>query len=448
MKPHISSSASVIGRMHPPNLGVYLGALPPNGSDRYPQSPRNTPTMALTDTAIRNAKPSAKPYKLADGGGLFLYVNQTGGKLWRMKFRVGGREGLLSFGQYPHVGLAQAREKRDEAKRQLAEGKSPSLERKRAAIAAKAAQGHTFAAVAEELIAKREREGMAATTAGKLRWYAHLLARIGARPIGEIEAFELLTELQKIEASGRHETATNTLSLAGRVFRYAVATGRATRDVAADLRGALTAPKVRHRAAILDAPGAGRIMRAIEAYEGRRSTRFALALLAHTFPRPGELRLAEWREFDLDGAAWRIPAARTKMRKEHVIPLSTQVVAILRNLHAMTGGLGLVIRSPRGFDRPLSENAFNAALRTMGFGPDEMVAHGFRAMASTLLNESGNWSPDAIERALAHGDADAVRGAYHRGAHWKERVAMMQWWSDQLDALRTGAEIVPLRKGA
>ena len=403
--------------------------------------------MPLTDTAIRNAKAAAKPYKLTDGGGLFLYVAPTGGKLWRLKYRHGGREGLLSFGSYPLVGLADARQKRDEAKRQLAEGKSPAVEKKRAAIAARDAASNTFAALAEELIAKREREGLAATTAGKLRWYALLLAPIGERPIGQIEAFELLAPLQKIEASGRHETATNTLALAGRVFRYAIATGRASRDVAADLRGALTAPKVRHRAAILDAAGAGRVMRSIEAYGGRQATKLALALLAHAFPRPGELRLAEWREFDLGAATWRIPAARTKMRKEHVIPLSTQALAMLRELHAMTGGKGLVIRSPRP-GRALSENAFNVALRGMGFDKDEMSAHGFRAMASTLLNESGKWSADAIERALAHGDVDTVRGAYHRGAHWAERVKMMQWWSDQLDALRDGAEIVPFKKGA
>jgi integrase len=408
----------------------------------------DTPTMPLTDTAVRNAKAAGKPFKMADGGGLFLYVTPAGGKLWRLKCRFGGKEQLLSFGAYPTVGVADARQKREEAKRQLAEGKSPAVEKKRAAIIAKAAQGATFAKVAEELIAKREREGLAPTTAAKLRWYASLLARIGERPVGEIEAFELLEPLQKIEVSGRYETAVNTLSLAGRVFRYAVATGRARRDVAADLRGALTAPKVTHHAAILDAEGAGRIMRSIEVYKGQRQTRIALALLAHTFPRPGELRLADWREFDLDAATWRIPAARTKMRKEHLVPLSTQVVAMLRDLHAMNGREGLLVRSLRSSGKPISENTLNVALRAMGYGADEMTSHGFRAMASTLLNESGKWNPDAIERALAHGDSDTVRGAYHRGAHWAERVEMMQWWSDRLDALRDGADIVPFRKGA
>jgi integrase len=402
--------------------------------------------MPLTDTTIRNAKPRATAYKLADAGGLFLFVAPTGGKLWRLKYRLHGREQLLSFGAYPAVSLAEARQRREEAKRQLAEGKSPALEKKRAAVAARVAQDNTFARVAEEMIAKREREGMATTTAGKLRWYLSLLGQLGGRPIGEIEAFELLEPLRKIEASGRCESATNTLAFAGRVFRYAVVTGRAKRDVAADLRGALTSPKVTHRAAILDAEGAGRLLRSIDAYGGQRITKLAFELLAHTFPRPGELRLAEWSEFDLDGAIWRIPAARTKMRKPHAIPLSTQALAILAELRAMSDGEGLVFRSLRSPRRPISENTLNVALRTMGFSGEEMSSHGFRAMASTLLNESGKWHPDAIERALAHGDGDAVRGAYARGQHWDERVQMARWWSDRLDAFRDGAEVVPLRK--
>ena len=397
--------------------------------------------MALTDVQIRNAKAKGKAYKLSDSNGLFLQVMATGSKLWRMKFRHGGKEGLLSFGPYPEVTLAEAREKRDRARRQMREGLNPSLEKRRAAIVTKLAAGNTFAIVAEEVVAKREREGLAPTTAAKLRWYASLLAKVASRPIGEIEAFELLEPLRKIEASGRHETAVNTLAFAGRVFRYAVATGRARRDVAADLRGALTTPRVTHHAAIVDAEGAGRIMRSIEAYTGQRVTRLALVMMAHTFPRPGELRHADWREFDLDGATWRIPAARTKMRKEHLIPLSSQAVATMRELVAISSGEGLVLRSFRNPRKPISENTLNIALRAMGYGADEMTSHGFRAMASTLLNESGKWNPDAIERALAHGDSDTVRGAYHRGLHWAERVEMMQWWSDYLEALRDGARL-------
>ena len=408
--------------------------------------PRNS--RPLTDTAARNAKPDAKPYKLADGGGLYLYVAPTGGKLWRLKCRHGGREQLLSFGAYPAVALAEAREKRDYAKRQLAAGKSPALEKRRSAIAARVASEATFAVVAGELIAKRIREGLAPATATKLRWYLDLLGPLSERPVGEIEAFEILDPLRRIEASGRHESATNALSFAGRVFRYAVATGRAKRDVAADLRGALTAPKVKHRAAVLDPVGAGRMMRSIDGYGGQRATRLALFMLAHAFPRPGELRLAMWDEIDLDGAVWSIPAERTKMRKPHAIPLSRQVLVVLNELHALTGGKGLVFPSIRKKGAPLSENTLNVALRSMGWGADEATSHGFRATASTLLNESGRWSADAIERSLAHGDPDTVRGAYHRGKHWGERVTMMQWWSDHLDALRDGAEIVALRRQA
>ena len=401
--------------------------------------------MVLTDVEIRKAKARPKAYKLADAHGLFLHVTTRGSKFWRMKYRHVGKEGLLSFGPYPEVTLAKAREKRDAAREEIREGKNPSLEKRRAAILAKAAAGNTFATVAEEVVGKREREGLAPTTAAKLRWYASLLGKISARPVGEIEAFELLEPLRKIEASGRYETAVNTLAFAGRVFRYAVATGRAQRDVAADLRGTLTTPKVTHHAAIIDAEGAGRIMRSIQAYTGQRLTRLALAMMAHTFPRPGELRLADWVEFDFEAATWRIPAARTKMRKEHLIPLSRQALAVLRELHAMTGGEGLVLRSFRNPKKPISENTLNIALRAMGYAADEMTSHGFRSMASTLLNESGKWNPDAIERALAHGDSDTVRGAYHRGLHWAERVKMMQWWSDYVEALRDGAD-APLVK--
>jgi integrase len=293
--------------------------------------------MALTDVQIRNAKATSKAYKL-----------------WRMKFRHNGKEGLLSFGPYPLITLAEAREKRDSARRQIRDGLNPSLEKRRAAIAAKAAAANTFAIIAEEVVAKREREGLAPTTAAKLRWYASLLGKISSRPIGEIEAFEVLESLRKIEASGRYETAVNTLSFAGRVFRYAVATGRARRDVAADLRGALTAPKVTHHAAIIDAEGAGRIMRSIDAYTGQTFTRLGLTMLAHTFPRPGELRLADCGEFDMDEATWRIPAARTKMRKEHLIPLSRQAVATMRALFAITDGEGLVLRSFRNATKPIA----------------------------------------------------------------------------------------------
>jgi hypothetical protein len=325
-------SVNVRGRLWTAKLfGGIFGGIP------HFRVEKDTP-MPLTDTTCRSARPADKPYKLSDGGGLFLYVAPTGGKLWRLKYRVMGREQLLSFGAYPTVSLAEARGEREKAKQQLTRGQNPSLERKRAAVAATAAADNTFGRIAEELIAKREREGMASTTAGKLRWYLSLLGKLGERPIGQIEAIEVLAPLRKIEASGRHESAINAHAFAGRVFRFAVATGRAKRDVAADLRGALTAPKVKHHAAMIEPEGVGRLLRTIEAYAGQRVTKLALQMLAHTFPRPGELRFATWAEFDLGAAVWRIPAERTKMRKPHVIPLSRQALAILVELQAITGG--------------------------------------------------------------------------------------------------------------
>jgi integrase len=393
--------------------------------------------MALTDAAIRNAKPSDKPQKLFDSEGLHLFISPNGGKLWRLKYRHLGKEKLLSLGAYPAVGLKEAREKRAEAKSVLAKGEDPSVEKRKAAVRALLSAETTFSAVANELIEKRETEGLKDITTVKAKWLLSLLERgIGSRPIAEIEAFELLDVLKKIEASGRKETARRCRSFAGRVFRYGVATARCQRDVAADLRGALITPKVKHHAAILDPQGVGALLRAIDAFEGQPTTVWALQIAPHVFVRPGELRQAEWSEMDLEAAVWRIPAARMKMKREHVVPLSRQAVAILKDAKTVTGGGRFVFPSIRTTKRPMSENTLNAALRRMGYSTDEMTSHGFRATASTLLNESGKWSSDAIERALAHGETNGVRGAYHRGAHWNERVEMAQWWSDHLDELR------------
>lgn len=401
--------------------------------------------MALSDAAIRAAKPEGAQYKLFDGGGLFLLVRPSGGKLWRLKYRHLGKEQQLSIGRYPDVGLKEARERRDQARKVMAAGGNPALEKKRAAIAASIGAANTFKAVADEFIAKRVREGVKAITTVKSKWLLAMLENgIGQRPIAEIEPYELLEVLKKIELSGRHETAKRLLAFAGRVFRYGVATTRAKRNVAADLQGALTSAKVKHHAAIIDPKGVGGLMRAIEGFDGHPTTIWALRLAPHVFVRPGELRMAEWREIDLEGAVWRIPSNRMKMAREHVVPLSTQAVAILREASALTAGGRFVFPSVRTPLRPMSENTLNAALRRMGYGQDEMTSHGFRSTASTLLNESGKWSPDAIERALAHGDSDSVRAAYHRGAHWDERVKMAQWWSDYLDRLREGGKVIPL----
>lgn len=402
--------------------------------------------MALTDAAIRNAKARAKPYKMGDAFGLFLLVQPSGGKLWRFKYRVEGREKKLAIGTYPTIGLADARRRRDEARDLLAIGKDPSRERQREKVRTQIQAGNTFAAIAEEFCEKRKRDGQKAWAAGTAARSEHLISLLkvplGRLPISEIEPADVLAAVRKIEQKGKLESARRALQLAGAVFRYAVATARASSDPTRDLRGALTAPTVTHYGAIIDPVEVGKLLRAIDGYEGQQITRLAMQLAPHVFVRPGELRHSVWAEIDLEGSLWTIPASKTKMRKDHLVPLSTQARAILEDTRTLTGPDGYVFPSIRSRKRPMSDNTINAALRRLGYTTDEMTAHGFRAMASTLLNESGKWNPDAIERALAHGDSDKVREAYHRGAHWKERVAMAQWWSDHLDQLRAGAQVL------
>ena len=403
--------------------------------------------MALTDIAIRTAKARAKPYKLADALGLFLLVQPSGGKLWRLKYRIDGREKKLGFGTYPDVTLSDARKRRDDARAMIAKGIDPSREKQRDKVRSRIEAADTFMAIADEYCAKRKRDGekgWSPATATRSEYLLSLLrGSIGRLAISEIEPADVLAAVRKIEAKGNLESARRTLQLASMVFRYAVATARLRSDPTRDLRGALTAPTVTHYGAITDAKRVGELLRAIDGYEGQGLTKQAMQLAPHVFVRPGELRHAEWSEIDLDGALWAIPAGKMKMGKPHHVPLSQQSVSILRDLHSVTGPSGYVFPSIRTRVRPMSENTINAGLRRLGYASDEMTAHGFRAMASTLLNESGKWHPDAIERALAHGDTDKVRAAYHRGAHWQERVEMAQWWSDYLDTLRKGADIVP-----
>lgn len=405
--------------------------------------------MALTDLAIRNAKPGPKAIKLADGGGMFLLITPAGGKLWRLKYRVDGREKLLAIGSYPEIGLGEARRRREEARELIALGKDPSREKQRDKVRARIQAADTFKAICDEFCEKRRRDGVkgwAPATAVRSEYLLSLVCgSIGKLPIGEIEPADVLTAIRRIEGKGKLESARRSLQLAGAVFRYAVATARLTSDPTRDLRGALTAPTVTHYGAITEAAKVGQLLRAIDDYEGSGITKLALQIAPHVFVRPGELRHAEWNEFDLDSALWIIPAGKMKSRKVHHVPLSTQAVALFRQVHEATGPTGFVFPSVRTRLRPMSENTINAGLRRLGYATDEMTAHGFRAMASTLLNESGKWNPDAIERALAHGDTDKVRAAYHRGAHWQERVEMAQWWSDYLDQLRKGADVVPLR---
>lgn len=398
--------------------------------------------MALTDVRVRTAKAEAKPYKLADGQGLYLLIMPSGSKLWRIKFRHVGKEKLLAVGAYPEVSLSAARKARDHARELLAKGDDPSLTKRREKARKSAQAKDTFAVVANELLAKSEREGMEAVTINKKRWLLSLLSDLGSMAVAEIEPADILAPLRKIERQGNHETARRALQLVGQTLRYAVATARLRSDPSRDLKGALTAPKVRHHPAILDPERLGELLRAIDGYNGRPSTKLALQIAPHVFVRPGELRHAIWSEFNLDEARWTIPAQRMKMRREHVVPLSTHVVILLKQVPESKRA-GLVFRASGG--KPLSENTLNTALRRMDFGQDEMTSHGFRATASTLLNESGKWSPDAIERALAHGNDGSVRATYHRGAHWRERVQMAQWWSDYLDALKATK---PLREAA
>lgn len=408
--------------------------------------------MALTDVAIRNAKPGVKAIKLADGGGMFLLVTPAGGKLWRLKFRIEGREKLLAIGAYPAIGLGEARRRREEARGLIALGKDPSREKQREKVRARTQAADTFTAICKEYCEKRRRDGAKGWAPGTAIRSEYLLSlvcgSIGKLPIGEIEPADVLAGIRRIEGKGKLESARRSLQLAGTVFRYAVATARLASDPTRDLRGALTAPTVTHYGAITDANKVGQLLRAIDGYEGSGITKLALQISPHVFVRPGELRHAEWSEIDLDGALWIIPAGKMKMRKAHHVPLSRQAVELLRDVQSVTGPNGYAFPSVRTRARPMSENTINAGLRRLGYSTNEMTAHGFRAMASTLLNESGKWNPDAIERALAHGDTDKVRAAYHRGAHWKERVDMAQWWSDCLDMLRNGADVVPFPERA
>lgn len=400
----------------------------------------------LTDAKVKNAKPAARPYKLSDGGWLYLLVTPSKTKLWRMAYRHNGREKLLSLGAYPEMSLKGAREKRDAAKAKLREGIDPGEAKKLERLTQATDAAITFRLVAEEYLARQDARKRAPATLEKNRWLLEqAYAGIGNRPIGAIKAAEVMAVLKTVEQRGRLETARRLRAIIGAVFRHAIATVRAEADPTVALRGALQPPEVTHRAAITDPVALGGLLRAVEGFEGQPTTLAALRLLPLVFTRPGELRLARWSEVSLDEAVWRIPAERTKMRREHLVPLPRQALAILRALQAITGKGELLFPSIRSAHRPISDNTLNAALRRLGYSKDEVTAHGFRATASTLLNESGRFSADAIERALAHQDPDPVRRAYARGSFWKERVEMAQWWADHLDTLRKGGEVVRLR---
>ena len=407
----------------------------------------------MTDARIHAAKPREKPYKLFDGGGLYLLIaRQADGnasRWWRLKYRFSGKEKVLALGVYPTVTLKMARAAAADARKALYLGVDPSVEK----AAARVVQSDTLRAVAEEWLAMQSK-ALAAVTVDKARWMldAYILPRLGDKLISEIKAPELLAALRRIEAKGRHETATRAKQRVGQIMRYAIATGRAERDITQDLRGALAPVPTKNRAALTDPVRVGELLRAVDGYQGEASTAAALRLAPLLFVRPGELRGAEWREFDLDGPEpqWRIPAERMKMGTPHIVPLARQAVAILTGLREVSHSTKFLFPSLRTRDRPMSENTLNAALRRLGYTSDEMTAHGFRALASTLLNEQG-FSPDVIELQLAHKERNKVRAAYNRAERLAERRKMMQAWADYLDALRAGGNnVVTLRgrKGA
>lgn len=392
--------------------------------------------MPLTDLKLRQLKPAATPIRQSDGGGLFIEVRPGGSRLWRLAYRFGGKQKLLALGSYPETPLARARQLRQDARSQLQAGRDPAAEAKAAAEAERALTKDTFSVLAEELLAKQEREGKAAATLDKKRWLIGLAAiDLGNRPIRSITAAEILKPLQRAEASGTYETARRMRAVIGQVFRYAIATARADTDPTFGLRGALVTPKVSHRAAVTEQSGFAGLVRAVWSYQGAIETQAALKLLVLLYPRPGELRLASWDEFDLKRAIWTIPADRTKMRREHVKPLPQAAVDILEDLRAHTGNYPFVFPSQLSPGKPISENTLNGALRRMDIQKSEHTSHGFRASASSLLNESGLWNRDAIEAELAHVGSDQVRRAYHRAAYWHERVRMTQWWAKTVAAM-------------
>jgi integrase len=397
----------------------------------------------LTAAWVSRAKPKDRPYKLSDRDGLYLLVEPSGGRVWRMNYRIHGRQRTITFGRWPELLLGEARERLLDARRLLAKGIDPVEHAKLEKIARSLAATHTFEAVAKEWLDKIVAEGAAPMTVKKARWLlAKLYPAIGRRPIAEISAHELLLALKKIEATKRYDTANRARTASSQVFRYAIATARTERDIASDLRGALITPKTTHRAAITTPVEAGALLRTIDDYDGHPLTRTALRMLAHVFVRPGELRWAEWSEFDLEKRVWTIPGHKMKMRRPHAVPLTRQVLAILGEIEHDSAYSPFLFPSLRAVDRPMSDNTINAALRRLGYGKEEMTGHGFRALAATLLNEMGCWNPDAIERQLAHADGNSIRRAYARGQYWEERVRMMQHWSDHLDQLRDGAKIL------
>ena len=404
--------------------------------------------MPLTDVTIRKAKPGDKATKLADGAGLYLLLKPDGARWWRWDYRrpLTGKRNTLSLGTYPDTGLADARGKRDAARKLLAAGVDPGEHRKAEKAAGVERAANSFEVIAREWLDKRD--WVESYSSKVLGWMENdVFPWIGARPIAELSAPEFLAVGRRVEERGAIESAHRILQNCGQIMRYAIATGRAARNPVADLKGALPSTVEKHHAAITDAKAVGALLRAIDGYAGGLVAKCALRLAPLVFVRPGELRHAEWAEIDLDNAEWNIPAHKMKMRQPHLVPLSAQAVEILRELHPLTGRGQYVFPGGRSPRRPMSNNAVNAALRRMGFDKDTMTGHGFRAMARTVLDETLGYRPDYIEHQLAHAVRDPNGRAYNRTAHLGERRKMMQGWADHLDSLRvdTGT-VLPFKR--
>ena len=394
----------------------------------------------LTDTAIRNAKPRDKTYTLGDGEGMYLEVMPNGTRFWRMAYRQpNGKKNRLTFGKYPEVSLAEARDKRLAARKLMAQGIDPGMARREEKHAKEKAALNTFEAVARAWLARTAADRAASTQEKNTAWLErNIFPAIGALPISTIKPWDVLSALRVIEKRGAIESAHKIKQLCGQVFRFAVASGLADRDMTTDLRGALSAVPEAHYAAITDPKEAAELLRAIDAYNGHAYAVVALKLAPLVFVRPGELRTAEWSEIDLDAAEWRIPGSKMKMGQDHIVPLARQAVALLKDLHAMTGHGKFVFPSVRTGARCMSENTVNAALRGMGYGKDVMTGHGFRAMARTIMDEVLGERVDLIEHQLAHAVKDPNGRAYNRTAHLPARRLMMQRWADYLDAIKQG----------
>lgn len=394
--------------------------------------------MPLTDPKIRSLKPRENQYKVSDGRGLFLVITPIGSKYWRFRYRFAGKEKSLSIGIYPDVSLSEARDKAHEARKMLANDIDPGIEKQNKKRARKLAASNTFEIIAREWFQKNSTQWVESHGARILkRLEKDVFPYVGRKPITELTAPLILEVLQRIEDRGAIETAHRTHQNFGQIFRYAIATGYATNDPSPHLRGALKPIQERHHASIIDPQKIGELLRAINSYEGFFVTKCALRLAPLFFVRPGELRHAEWNEFNFEKAEWRIPASKMKMREQHIVPLSKQALGILQELNMLTGKSKYVFPSIRTSKRPMSENTVIGALRRLGYTSDEMTGHGFRSMASTLLNEN-QWNRDAIERQLAHGERNKIRAAYNYAEYLDERKKMMQWWADYLDELTNG----------